>query len=204
MKTTFAAFFVLLAVLFPALAHGQPPGAAPTFTSEQVIPLQKHYDLKSLAKMVGKNENISAKEVDIEFTYVFLERLPFTRMRVADDGVSFQATDKYWFMYCAFAPPSLEKLVEARTLHEIMKLLVPEGKPGSEDVRTDLGLPIVIQDLEKLKEPFVRGMRTAYPMDDRLIWIHCIIWYSGSDVPRNMSTPFLGSSITFSASPRFK
>ena len=85
-----------------------------------------------------------------------------------------------------------------------MNLLVPEGKPGSEDVRTDLGLPIVKQDLEKLKDPFVRDMRTAYLLDDRLIWIRCTIWYSGSDVPRNMGTPFLGSSITVSASPRFK
>ena len=204
MKTTFSAIFLLLAVLFPALVHGQPPGTAPAFTSEQVIPLLKHYDLKGLAKLVGKKENISGKEVDIDFTYVFLERLPFTRMSVADDGVAFQATDKSWFMYCAFAPPSLEKLVAARTLHEIMNLLVPEGKPGGEDVRTDLGLSIVKQDLEKLKDPFVRDMRTAYLMDDRLIWIRCTIWYSGSDVPRDMSTPFLGSSITVSASPRFK
>lgn len=204
MKAIFYALNLLLGALLPAITLGQTPEAVPTFTAEQILPLLKRYDLDGLGKLIGKGELISGKEVNIDLVYDFLERLPFTRMFVADDCVRLRATDQLLYTYCPFPPPTLEKLVAAQSLHEIMNLLVPADQAGSKELRTELDLPIILQDLEKAKESFKVGLRAAYFQDDRLIWIQCMIQYSESDVAKNMLTPFRGSSVSISASPKFK
>jgi len=203
MKATFSAI-CLLGVLLPTLVPAQSPNAAPIFTSEQLIPLLKRYDLVGLAKLVGKKDTISAKEVEIYLGDDGWDKLPFTRMWVADDHVDFKTTDKHSFTYCPFPPPTLEELLKARSLSEMVNLLVPARQPGSEGLRTPLGLPITMQELERVKRSFLVGLRTAYLSGERLIWIRCLIRYSGSEAPRNMDTPFLSSSISVSASPTFK
>ena len=201
MKSIISAIYLFLNLLILGVVFSETASKSPSYTAEQLLPLLERYDLGGLAKLINKSSSMGAKEVEINFGHDFRQPIPFTILRVEDTRLLLQTKDKEWYIFSPSKPPSIERLVGAKTMSELVKLLAPRGNPG--DIVQNERL-MVLSDIEKERGSFTVVLQSAYLVQGRLVWTSCIVEYSPSETPRTLLTPFSDLWVTTSASSNLK
>ncbi len=185
---------------------GQTPGQTPeptVYTSAQILPFLRLYDLKGLRDLIHKDYDIY-NEVAVSFDNLSWYNVPFKKMHVEDDYVSLKTDENGYYVLFPFLPPTLEKLTEARTFQEVLQTLVPPSRSGNEAYFNIMDVPVSTQNLELDKGCIGLLLKAAYLYQDRIVWVECEMSYNQSKKARTVATPFDESVIQIHVSPKYK